>query len=291
MHTPSKYQIIEEIGSGAYGKVYKAIRKSDGETIALKVLDNVDSDTVKDIMNEIRQLESIKPGCENMFVVCYYDDYHDFERRIYYIEMEYVEGVTLREFMKRLKSTSDYETYNYYLLAIIRDIAKGLEYIHNLKIVHNDIKPDNIMIQPDYIPKIIDFGAACKYLDPSGGVNFCFNNTSTPYYTPPEVIEYNKGKKMRRAPNDMWSLGVTLFDMAVGQKPFLGADRKTLYHAIITETPDTVLISNQVLRILAEGLLDKNPGRRYTADMVVDIIERHISSYKPKNPSLPPTLK
>jgi len=272
--------------------VFKAIRKSDEKIIALKVMD-IDSTSFygnQEIENEISQLQKIQPECHNLFVVCYYDHHYDKELQKYYIEMEYVEGVTLENFMKILSRISDDNTYTFYLMAIIRDIAKGLEYIHGLNIVHNDIKPANIMIQPDYTPKIIDFGGACKYIYPPSGFNYCFNPTITPFYTPPEIITA-ENKKKRISANDMWSLGVSIYELVVGERAFDAANKERLYKNIVNKQPNMDLIYNPVIKSIVQGLLNKDPEKRYTANMVVKIIEDNILDYKPVNPSPPPVIK
>ncbi|GAH16449.1 unnamed protein product, partial [marine sediment metagenome] len=186
--TIDDYELVKKIGEGTYGKVYKVKRKSDNKTIALKVINiPVGNDELIDISKkEVEYLKTLSfPEC-NPFIICYYDSYYDPISRDFLIEMEYIEGTDMFDFILESNNKNTKEIYYYFLLLIAKDIAKGLKYIHSKNIIHNDIKLENIMINPKYTPKIIDFGLAChtKYNKNVG--KYCESDGGTPSYVSPE---------------------------------------------------------------------------------------------------------
>lgn len=269
--TINDYEIIKGIGKGSYGRVYKAIRKSDGRLIALKVIDvdKNDKSLIDETLKEVEYLKRISfPEC-NTFIICYYDSYYDKKNGKFLIEMEYVEGRDMESFVKELKNKrySDAQI-NYYLLLIAKDLAQGLKYIHKKGIIHNDIKLENIMIDNNNIPRIIDFGLACfaqpdKYIGPN-----CNSMGGTPYYTAPEFLTVRK----RFPSSDMWALGIVLFMAAKGHNPF-GNKKDTLqgfYNKLRTMKIPEPNTSNNQLNTLIDNLLVRDYDSRWNADQVLN---------------------
>lgn len=279
-----KYEIVKQLGKGAQGAVYKAIRNSDNKTVALKVITAYpETNVYKNAIKEIELLEKIAtPNCHPN-VACYYGHHYDRKDGKIYIEMEFIEGEDLFEFSKKYRD-KDHPLSNYvlykYLLLITKDIIKGLLYIHDKGILHNDIKPENIMIDRDLVPKLIDFGLGCSandvcYLDNNGPkqmVRCCSGFAGTPDYASPEMYRHEE----RYAASDVWSLGVSLYTSALGKYPFnYGADNPTvrdIMQAILYKDPEKLETNNELLNYIVNNSIIKNPGDRITTEEINDAL-------------------
>ncbi len=269
--TINDYEIITQIGEGAYGKVYKAIRRTDNKTIALKVID-LSSDQVKltqDVRAEVDYLTKLgTPEC-NPYVVCYHGSSYDKTNNQFLIEMDLVDGITLDKFIDNIRKTETPEKFLYLLLLIAKDLTEGLKHIHNNGIIHNDIKPENIMIERDtYVPVILDFGLACI---PKTGKR-CTAQGGTPLYVAPEFFTENEA---RYYASDMWALGILLYRAATdNMMPFIGSimSPEQLYFLIKTQQPLRLSSSNSQLNNIVNKLLDRNVNTRSTADQIAEML-------------------
>ena len=261
---------MELLGSGGFGSVYKAKRDSDGKIIALKIIDIPKNkpNLVRLVKNEIQHLKLLSvPEC-NPFVICYYDSHFNEDKSKVYIEMELVEGKDMSKFIVELRSKNTLGTVYYYLLLIAKDIAEGLKYIHSKGIVHNDIKPQNIVIDNNFIPRIVDVGVSCFMLIPG----YCKGKSGTARYFAPEYFLENK----RFPASDMWALGVTLYLEVTKSYPYnfpSGSTVKDVFKIIKTEDPKKINTSNQQLNNVVNGLLTKDRTKRLTAQGVIDMLE------------------
>jgi len=203
-----RYQIIEELGKGGMGKVYKALDKEVNEKIALKLIKPeiaADKKTIERFRNELKFARRI--GHKN---VCRMYDLNK-EEGTYYITMEYVSGEDLKSFIRRSKQLTTATT-----ISIAIQTCEGLAEAHRLGVVHRDLKPQNIMIDKEGNARIMDFGIA-RSLEEEGftaaGVMI-----GTPEYMSPEQVE---GKETDQR-SDIYSLGVILYEMVTGRVPFEG---------------------------------------------------------------------
>lgn len=266
----SNYETISLLGKGAFGEVYKA-RRPDGKLIALKVIDTskLTGQQFNDINNEVSTLTKLStPEC-NPFVVCYYDSHYDSKNKQYLIEMEYIEGQEMLDFIKNRAMTD--EEYYYYLLLIARDLSLGLSHAHKTGILHNDIKPENIMIQKNtYLPKLIDFGIACNV----NKEDYCIKNGGTPYYFAPEFF-YMKGG-FKKPASDMWSLGATLYRAATKEFLWKVKSFAQLKYELINKQPPKLTTNNYLLNSVVNGLLKRDPNERLTPSQVAEMIDNNI---------------
>ena len=190
--------------------------------------------------------------------------------------MEFISGEDLYNYAKKYRENNDYDTLYKHLLLILKDIIKGLVFVHSKGILHNDIKPENIMIDSELTPKLVDFGLACS-VNPKfcvvGGekTDCCEGYVGTPDFSSPEM--YNTGIKYPAS--DIWSLGITLYDSATGEYSFDYPPNPTnddIAQTIRDKQPNKLKTSNDLLNSIVNMALNKNPATRITAKQIKDII-------------------
>jgi serine/threonine protein kinase/Flp pilus assembly protein TadD len=204
----TRYEVIEELGKGGMGRVYKALDKEINEEVAIKLLKPEiasDESTVERFHNELKFARKIahKNVCKMYHIA------KDAETP--YITMEYVKGEDLKSFVRRKGKLSDEEA-----LSIAKQVSEGLVEAHRLGVVHRDLKPQNIMIDEEGDAKIMDFGIARSVEAP--GVTQTGIMIGTPDYISPEQAEGEETD--HRA--DIYSLGVILYELVTGSVPFKG---------------------------------------------------------------------
>src|SRR5262245_11843401 len=277
------YRIESPIGAGGMGDVYRAER-ADGayrQTLAFKVLrlGYRTSEMVRRFRIEREALARLThPGIARILDGGTLDDGRP------YIVLEFVEGVAVAKYCtERALSLRD-------RLALFVRIASVVQYAHGRLVVHRDLKPSNILVQPDGAPRLLDFGIA-KLLDADADASLGLETTPetrllTPEYAAPEQI---RGEAPGTA-TDVYALGVLLFEMLTGARPFTAAGRSptTLEHAILElppPAPSSVSDGPVGARRLRGDLdrvilmaLRKEPERRYvSAGQLGDDIERYLS--------------
>lgn len=249
-----RYQITKELGRGSMGVVYQAHDPQIDRSIALKVLrpDRMSSeDFVQRFMKEAKAIGRMS----HQNIVTVYDVGED--QGTVYIAMEFLEGCPLNTFThERILSAAE-------IAEIGIQVAESLDYAHTRGIVHRDIKPQNIMITPDLKVKITDFGIA-HIEDPDASHQTQAGEIlGTPNYMPPEQVI---GKKVDGR-SDLYSLGVILYELSAGTRPFKGDNLAAIFHAITTETParpDT--LNTQLPAALSDIVmkcLEKDPAARF----------------------------
>ncbi len=263
LQTVGRYEITGELGRGAMGVVYKALDPTIGRTVALKTMrldvHGLDAqEMVRRFQNEARAAGVLN----HPNIVTIYDAGE--QDGIFYIAMEFIEGTTLHELLaeKRVLATDE-------VLQLTRQICRGLDYAHSNGIVHRDIKPANIMITGNGTVKIMDFGIAKS----GGQVTNTGQVLGTPNYMAPEQV---KGKQLDGR-SDLFSLGVILYEMLTGEKPFVGQNVTTIIYKIVNENPitprDLDVTVHPGLSAIVTKALAKAPDDRYQtgADLVRDL--------------------
>ena len=254
-----RYEIVEELGRGAMGVVYKASDPTIGRLVALKVLSLASSSEPgvpgpQDIfMREARAAGRLAHPA----IVTIHDAFEDPESKSSCIVMELVPGRTLEKVLLSGSKFSVEET-----LEIIRQVAEGLDYAHRHEVIHRDLKPANILLSEDGRAKLTDFGIA-KILAREGAARTA-TLMGTPSYMSPEQVT----AKEIDARSDLFSLGIILYLMLTGQKPFAG-DTAAVMYKIVFEDPVLPRTLNPKLQpghdYLILRLLAKDRDKRYAS--------------------------
>jgi serine/threonine protein kinase/Tfp pilus assembly protein PilF len=219
-----RYQVIEELGHGGMGRVYKVQDADIKEKVALKLLRpeiTLDKEAVERFSNELKYARKISHRN-----VCRMFDMGRAEGTAF-ITMEFVPGEDLKSFIHRSKQLNIGTA-----ISIAKQVCEGLEEAHRLGIVHRDLKPGNIMIDKDGDAKIMDFGIARSL---SGrGITGAGVLIGTPEYMSPEQVD---GKDIDQR-SDLYSLGVILYEMVTGRLPFAGETPLSVAHKHKYEAPE-----------------------------------------------------
>ena len=247
------YLYGRQIGHGAFGKVNLALHIASGRLVAIKTFakKNLKNKyTRHKIKNEINILSKLRHPFINQIL-----DSFETEKHIFII-MEYVCGDLLGFIRKRGKLSESISKL------IFKQIIEGLKYIHKKKIVHRDIKLDNILIDLTNTVKICDFGVSKKILNG----DIMYDHCGTPAYIAPEIFG-NKGYEGFLC--DVWSAGVTLYYMLSGIQPFRANSIKDLEKIVLKGKFEEIEEVSQEANDLIKEMLQVDPKKRITIDNIL----------------------
>jgi non-specific serine/threonine protein kinase len=251
-NTISHYEILEKLGEGGMGVVYKAEDTKLDRIVALKFLPKhllCDNEAKTRFEYEAKAASALNhPNITTIYEI-------DEKEGECFIAMECVEGKSLKEFLKD-KTLSIKE-----ILKISTQIAEGLNSAHKKDIVHRDIKSDNIMVTDEGLVKIMDFGLA--KLRGVSGLTKAGTTLGTMQYMSPEQVQ---GLEVDQR-SDIFSFGVVLYEMITGQLPFRGEYEATVIYSIINETPEPLTKYQsdvpEGLQKIVDKTLEKDVNLRY----------------------------
>lgn len=276
------FEVLKILGQGGMGVVYKARQQSLNRLVALKLL-NSQLASSEEFAARFDREAKVLASLNHPNVVQVYD--FGKEEGLLYLVMEHVDGPTLEDVMKQKKQESAR------FLAVVRDVARGLERVHGAGLVHRDIKPANILISKDGTAKISDFGLA---IETEGAQKLTQSGmfVGTPDYVSPE---HAQGKKVDGR-SDLYALGVILFEGYAGRPPFQAPSATALLLKHVNEAPPALYKlapqSPKAVQEIVRRLLAKNPAARYdSAAALARDLDRAMEEAKNSPKAAPPTAR
>ena len=270
MMISDRYEVVDKVGSGGMADVYKAKDHRLNRFVAIKILKQEYSNDAKFVSKFRGEAQSVA-GLSHPNVVNVYDVGED--DNLHYIVMELVEGITLKKYIEVKKEQKTKLNIND-AVDIAIQIARGMEEAHNNHVIHRDIKPQNIIISKDGNVKVTDFGIAKA----ATSNTITSNAMGSVHYISPE--QARGGHSDERS--DIYSLGVTMYEMFSGSVPFEGESTVTIALAHIRNEAVTLEerdreIPRSLSRIV-QKCMQKKPEMRYlkASDLISDL-ERALS--------------
>ncbi|KAK2862133.1 hypothetical protein Q5P01_001666 [Channa striata] len=246
-----RYEFLETLGKGTYGKVKKA-RERSGRLVAIKSIRKEKIKDEQDLVHIRREIEIMSSLC-HPHIITIYEVFENKDKIV--IVMEYASRGDLYDYISDKRRISDQEARHFF-----RQIVSAVHYCHQNGIVHRDLKLENILLDGKGNVKIADFGLSNLYCGDEFLQTFC----GSPLYASPEIVN---GRPYRGPEVDTWSLGVLLYTMVHGTMPFDGNNHKTLVQQISTgnyRKPSNPSDACGLIR----WMLMVNPERRATIEEI-----------------------
>ncbi|KAJ6242135.1 snf1-activating kinase 1 [Anaeramoeba flamelloides] len=257
------YQIIGSLGKGSYGKVKKAKRGNEFYAIKImnkRLLKKKKKGRRKTAFDNVKREIAIMKKLNHANIVKLYEVINDPKSDLIYLVMEFVSGGTLPS-EKAVESKESSELVRKYF----RDMILGLEYLHFHGIIHRDIKPENLLLDEKGMVKICDFGVS-ELFDKTDNMR---GTAGTPAFFSPEVCAGDDNFSGKA--QDIWAVGVTLYNMMFGKLPFASMDVFELFDLIQDAPLKFPPNTEPKLKDLITGLLEKKPENR----MSINEIQKH----------------
>lgn len=261
----NQYVLGERLGEGSFGKVREAIDSNTLKRVAIKIINKRTLKKLKNgeetLKNEIAIMKQLR-NHENVLKLI--EVIHNEEKQKIYVVLEFCGAGSLQQLIdshpnSRLPLVDVHHFF--------RQLILGLDYIHNQGIIHRDIKPANLMVTPDRVLKVADFGVARK-LDKFSKSDIVSHAHGSPAFQSPQIATGAKtfsGFKL-----DIWACGVTLYVLVVGKYPFEDENVFKLYEKIAQAEYDMPDFVEDDLKDLIRGMLDKNEDTRYSIQQIRD---------------------
>ncbi len=268
--TIGKYKVISEVGRGGMGAVYTAGHPTLDRTVIIKKL------TIKgdaDIRERFRREASIMMDFRNEYIVDVFDHFR--EGAAYYIVQEYVDGMSLADLLKRERYLPERVA-----LLVFRDCCRALKYAHDRGVIHRDIKPGNILLSKAGDVKLVDFGVAHVEEEEESTLTHEGALLGTPSYMAPEQFEDTRTVDKRA---DIYSLGVMLYEMTTGERPFPGsftpeALRKIQRGKYRRPRKLNPALSRLTARIIRKAMSAKRSRRYQDVGTILERLDRHFGA-------------
>ena len=264
------YQILEEIGRGGMGVIYRARQRHSRRIVALKRILSYHADS-QDTLMRFRREAQAAANLDHPNILPIYEVGESHEG-LPFFSMKFAGGGSLLEAASALRSEPRRA------VALTAKVARALQYAHDQGILHRDLKPGNILLDGSGEPLVSDFGLA-KWLEPTSHLTRTPTVFGTPGYIAPEQVNGSAGNLTRAA--DVYSLGAVLFDLLTGQPPFMGEHAlKTIQQATEKPAPKLRTLTpalDRDLETICAKCLERDPVARYrSAGELADDLERWL---------------
>ncbi|KAJ2867110.1 kinase that interacts with cdc31p [Coemansia aciculifera] len=244
-----RYEKEELVGRGAYGVVYRGRDTTTGRVVAIKILNLDNEDDFSDMQREINLLSQLR----SPHIAQYYGSFVESSRM--WIIMEYASGGSIHKLMQAGPVEEKYSS------SIMYGVLLALEYLHSSGIMHRDIKAANILVTDEGVVQLCDFGVARQVMQASAK---SYSFVGTPYWMAPEVIQKGQVYDFKA---DIWSLGITAYEIATGVPPYAEEDPKRALFLIPRKGPKqlTPEQAGKDMRDFVDKCLDVDFTRRPSA--------------------------
>ena len=254
--TFGRYEVHRELGRGGMGTVYLANDTELGRQVALKIPQLKHSATAAErFRREARSMASVEHAN-----LCPIYDVGQIDG-VNFMSMAYVEGKTLDQVLVDSGPLGEIEA-----IELIRQVAEGLAAVHNAGIIHRDFKPSNIIVATDGTPILMDFGLARHAVDVDAELTREGEIVGSPAYLAPEQIESELGEV--GPASDVYSLGVVLFELVTGQRPFAGSTLRVLRRVVTEDPPSPSSVGAELSKTfdqLCQDALCRRPDARISS--------------------------
>mmetsp|Transcript_5490 Transcript_5490/g.20575 ORF Transcript_5490/g.20575 Transcript_5490/m.20575 type:complete len:363 (-) Transcript_5490:100-1188(-) len=262
----NQYLIGETLGIGAYGKVKECIDSRSLKRVAIKIIKFRKLKRIKNSEERLKNEINIMKRLNHLNTLHFYEVIHDEENQKLYLVIEFCGAGSLedilQQYWKNNQRMPENEIWFYF-----RQAVAGVQYLHDQGIIHRDIKPANMMITPDRVLKISDYGVSSE-LDRYTQSDTCTKFLGTPAFQSPEVAQGSK--EFSGFSLDVWALGVTLYIMACGKYPF-NAEGFEVFDKIKEGTYEKIPSRvSKSLTSLIEGIMCKDVEHRFTMQQVLE---------------------
>ena len=243
-----KYDIIKELGRGAFGKVVLGVNKNTGKKVAIKIqLNDGNGDLFE---KEIDMLKKISKYCDNLICI---REHGKIENNMHYIVMDYATGMSLSDYV------TEYDLQIPHIIKIIEQLIEATQMLHQNGISHSDIKPDNIQIDPLTLHvKLLDLGLACDNVEYCGG-------GGTSIFMPDNFSRDLKGRQS----TDVWAIATVLLFMIAGpsneNKVYEILESKDVRKIILRQVVENKYFDNAKISFILSEFFHKNENRRLEA--------------------------
>ncbi|XP_066524493.1 NUAK family SNF1-like kinase 1 [Hoplias malabaricus] len=249
-----RYELLETLGRGTYGKVKKAIERHSGREVAIKSIRKEKIKDEQDMVHIRREIE-IMSSLRHPHIISIYEVFENKDKIV--IVMEYASKGELYDYISERRRLTERETRHFF-----RQIVSAVHYCHKNGVVHRDLKLENVLLDENCNIKIADFGLSNLYHKDKLLQTFC----GSPLYASPEIVN---GRPYRGPEVDSWALGVLLYTLVYGTMPFDGGDHKNLIRQISSGEYREPTQSSDA-RGLIRWMLMVNPDRRATVEDIAN---------------------
>uniref|UniRef100_A0A8C2GAR0 non-specific serine/threonine protein kinase n=1 Tax=Cyprinus carpio TaxID=7962 RepID=A0A8C2GAR0_CYPCA len=249
-----RYELLETLGRGTYGKVKKAIERHSGREVAIKSIRKEKIKDEQDMVHIRREIE-IMSSLRHPHIISIYEVFENKDKIV--IVMEYASKGELYDYISERRRLTERETRHFF-----RQIVSAVHYCHKNGVVHRDLKLENVLLDENCNIKIADFGLSNLYHKDKLLQTFC----GSPLYASPEIVN---GRPYHGPEVDSWALGVLLYTLVYGSMPFDGGDHKNLIWQISNGEYREPSQSSDA-RGLIRWMLMVNPERRATVEDIAN---------------------